>query len=71
MSDTNSRTRVSYIKSVTSSPFTGQYNYFIGLKTELTTTSVHTAGIPWDVRIYLSLTLVWGPRCEVEDQERT
>lgn len=71
MSNVNSRTRVSYIKSVTSSPFTGQCTYLNGLMTELTTTSVHTAGIPRDVRIYLSLTLVWGPRREVEDQERT
>lgn len=66
-SDVDSRTRVSYIKSVTSSPFTGQYLLQYGLMAELTTISVHTAGIPRDVRIYVSLALLRGPRCEAED----
>lgn len=39
--------------------------------TKLTFISVHTAGIPGDVRIHLSLTVIWGPRGEAEDQERT
>ena len=37
----------------------------------LTNLSVHPASIPWHVRIHLSLTVIWGSRGEVEDQERT
>lgn len=39
--------------------------------TNLMPNSFHPTGIPGDVRIDLSLTLVWGPRGEAEDQERT
>ena len=70
-SDAGSRTRVSYIKSVTSAPFTGQCLVQYSLMTKLTTTSVHAAGIPRDVRVDLSLTLIWRPGREAEDQERT
>ena len=37
----------------------------------LTILSVHPASIPGHVRIHLSLTVIWGSRGEVEDQERT